>query len=217
MKTILWKVDMQNNFLYEEDKFENALTIPNAVEIISTAKKVTDIAKNYGIQIVSTADWHLEDSKEISKNPDFKETYPPHCMAGTLGAEIIDELKPENPYVIEWTKKYESLNEAKNYEDILIKKDKFDVFAGNPNTENLIKELNPNRVIVYGVATNVCVDQAISGLRKLVDEVYVVKDAIYELPNEMAQKSLEKTLNEWTSTEKPVRFINSHSMVNYLK
>jgi nicotinamidase/pyrazinamidase len=37
--------------------------------------------------------------------------------------------------------------------------------------------------VVYGVTTNVCVDAAVKGLVKKVNKVYVVKDAIKELPN----------------------------------
>ena len=40
----------------------------------------------------------------------------------------------------------------------------------------------PKRAIVYGVATNVCVDCAVRGLLERKVDVYVVEDAIKELP-----------------------------------
>jgi nicotinamidase/pyrazinamidase len=217
MKKIMWKVDMQNNFLYDEKEFKNALTIPGATDIIPNAKKVTDTAQDCGVQIVSTMDWHYLTSSELSDNPDFNETYPLHCLAHTQGAEIIDELKPKNPAIVEWDQSYKNLDNLVNEQEIVIRKDKFDVFEGNLNTENLIKTLNPNRVIVYGVATNVCVDQAVTGLRKMVDEVYVIKDAIHGLPDNMAKKTIDQTITEWEKGNNPIKFVDSNNFVDYLR
>ena len=38
-------------------------------------------------------------------------------------------------------------------------------------------------MVVYGVTTNVCVNDAIVGLSDKVEKVYVIEDAIKELPN----------------------------------
>jgi len=62
-------------------------------------------------------------------------------------------------------------------------KDVFDVFEGNPNTKNLVKHLAPQKVFVYGVTTNVCVDCAVCGLAEMGIQVYVIENAIKELPN----------------------------------
>ena len=43
--------------------------------------------------------------------------------------------------------------------------------------------LNPDVAIVYGVATNVCVNDAVNGLLERNVKVYVPTDAIKELPN----------------------------------
>ena len=58
-----------------------------------------------------------------------------------------------------------------------------DVFKGNPFTENILKIIAPKTVIVYGVTTNVCVNDAVLGLVNRVKRVIVVEDAIKELPN----------------------------------
>ena len=41
----------------------------------------------------------------------------------------------------------------------------------------------PKIVVVYGVTTNVCVNDAVVGLSGRVEKVYVIEDAIKELPN----------------------------------
>ncbi|MFT5748893.1 MAG: nicotinamidase/pyrazinamidase, partial [Ancylomarina sp.] len=67
--------------------------------------------------------------------------------------------------------------------NLIVFKDVFDVFEGNPNTLNLVKTLGPKIVFVYGVTTNVCVDFAVCGLASQGIQVFVIEDAIKELPN----------------------------------
>jgi nicotinamidase/pyrazinamidase len=104
-------------------------------------------------------------------------------MANTKGAEYVPETDPENPLIFDWNRKYPTLNEAKMARNIVIRKDAFDVFTGSPHTDEIVKLLAPKTVVVYGVTTNVCVNDAVVGLTKRVDNVLVVEDAIKELPN----------------------------------
>lgn len=49
--------------------------------------------------VVATRDWHDPDSDNaghISGTPDFGDSWPPHCIAGTTGAEYHPELWPAN-------------------------------------------------------------------------------------------------------------------------
>jgi nicotinamidase/pyrazinamidase len=175
---LFWNVDTQIDFVSPEGK----LYVKGAELLKFRWKKITLMAKQNSIRVVNTADFHLENSVELSVNPDFIKTFPPHCMANTEGAEYIEETQPEDPFIIEWNKKLGKRIEIKN-RNIIIQKDAFDVFKGNANTDFVLKILNPTKVYVYGVTTNVCVNDAVVGLAKRVKEVYVVEDAIKELPN----------------------------------
>ena len=62
--------------------------------------------------------------------------------------------------------------------NIIIHKNKPDVFEGNPNTLEVINRLSPNAIVVYGVASDVCVDAAVMGLLKTDCIIGIVKDAI---------------------------------------
>lgn len=47
--------------------------------------------------VIATRDWHDPDSDNgghISATPDFVDTWPPHCIAGTVGAAFHPELWP---------------------------------------------------------------------------------------------------------------------------
>jgi nicotinamidase/pyrazinamidase len=107
-------------------------------------------------------------------------------MAETPGAEYVSETKPENPVVVNWNAEQnldDLIEKIKNSREVVIRKDAFDVFAGNPYTDNILQNLNAETVVVYGVTTNVCVNDAVVGLSKRGKNVLVVSDAIKELPN----------------------------------
>ena len=42
--------------------------------------------------IITTQDWHRDPGAHFSDKPDFVNTWPPHCVAGTHGAEIVAGL-----------------------------------------------------------------------------------------------------------------------------
>ena len=176
---LFWNVDTQIDFVESDGK----LYVPGAEILKSIWNKITKLAKEKNIRVVNTADFHYPNSAELSETPDFIKTFPEHCMANTIGADFIAETTPENPVVFDWNKEYLSIDEVRTNRNIVIKKDAFDVFAGNPYTEEIVKILSPKTVFVYGVTTNVCVNDAVVGLAKRVPKVIVMEDAIKELPN----------------------------------
>ncbi len=180
METIFWNVDTQYDFMRND---KGALPVPGAKEIERNLEKLTHIAKIKRLKVINTADWHKRNSEELSDNPDFKKTFPPHCLEYTRGAEFIPITSPVNPYKVHWEDNELDLDEIREERNIVIYKDKFDVFSGNYKTEKILEAINPDRAVVYGVATNVCVDFAVKGLLKKGIKVYIPTDAIKELPN----------------------------------
>ena len=179
---LFWNVDTQVDFMLPQGK----LYVSGAELIVPKLKKLTKLALTKSIRVVSTADFHYEDSKELSLNPDYVETFPPHCMANTSGAKYITETNPKDPIIFEWKKNFNisaKISEIEKHRNIVIRKDAFNVFEGNPFTDKIISAISPETVVVYGVATNVCVNDAVIGLAKRVKYVYVIEDAIKELPN----------------------------------
>jgi len=178
---LFWNVDTQFDFMNKEGK----LYVPDSELILPLLERITSFAKEADIQVVNSADHHFPDAKELSEVPDFISTFPPHCMANTDGAAYMAEVKPENASILKWDKLYssneiETLTKSRN---LVVLKDVFDVFEGNPNTLSLVKTLAPKKVFVYGVTTNVCVDCAVCGLANQGIQVFVIEDAIKELPN----------------------------------
>lgn len=209
MKTIFWNVDTQYDFMRNDESFRGALPVEGARSIEANLEKLTKYARANSIQVVNTADWHTLQSKEISDKPDFETTFPPHCLQGTKGAEYVPATKPNNPYAIEWNAP--TIDEkviAAHKGDVVILKDAFDVFAGNPHADKIVDILNPDNILVYGVATNVCVNYAVIGLAEKKKRVYVVADAIKELPS----FPLDKVLKKWEG--KGVKLVSTEEVIS---
>ena len=206
-KIIFWNVDTQKDFMNPD----GALYVEGAESIKPNLKKLTDFAGEHNIMVVNTADMHNPPDEELSDNPDFINTFPPHCMNGSNGMEFIEETHPSciNTSVLSYNDSFNSIDV--NAENIIIYKNKFDVFKGNPHTEQFLDLINPDIVIVYGVATNVCVNCAILGLRKRGIEVIVINDAIKELPN----LSVIDIYHEWDL--KGVGFFTVNKLMDNLK
>ncbi|MCX6237507.1 MAG: cysteine hydrolase [Bacteroidia bacterium] len=181
-RTLFWNVDTQEDFIDQAGK----LYVKGAEEIRPILKQITDLAKVEGIRVINTCDYHHINSNELSSIPDFETSFPQHCMAGTSGAEFISETLPESPLLIDWDSElaiFAEFDDLERFRNLVIRKDAFDVFAGNPNAETIVQILHPDQVFVYGVTTNVCVDRAVMGLSERGIKVYVFEDAIKELPN----------------------------------
>ncbi len=181
-KTIFWNVDTQYDFMRDDESYKGKLPVPGARGIEGNLEFLTGLAKERRIVVVNTGDWHTMESPEISDKPDFITTFPPHCLIGTNGADFVPATNPENPYIIDWREGSFDSNEVLSRRNIVLYKDKFGVFEGTKHADRVVELLKPERAIVYGVATNVCVDQAVRGLLERKVEVYVPIDAIKELP-----------------------------------
>jgi nicotinamidase/pyrazinamidase len=166
---ILWDVDTQVDFMLPDGK----LYVPGAEETIPAMKKLVKAARVAGVVHVASADDHELTDAEISDDPDLQTTYPPHCLRGTRGARKIPETEQVEPVPLTLEPLPERYLQGREF--LLLKKN-FDVFT-NPNTERLLDWLDPDEVVVFGVATDVCDDAAIRGLLDRGRRVRFVEDA----------------------------------------
>jgi nicotinamidase/pyrazinamidase len=204
---IFWDVDTQYDFMRADGK----LYVPDSEQIIPNLKRLTDYAHRTGVRIVASADDHVPGHRELSDKPDFKETFPLHCMRGTPGQKKIPETALKNPLVIE-----PELADAKavaglvkkHKGDILFHKHWFDVFT-NPNVEPAVNQLAPDDIVLYGVALDVCDKYAIEGLleRRPKTRLFAVIDAMKPIDRDVA----EHLLREWG--DEGVRLVKTDEVV----
>ena len=169
MNRVLWDVDTQVDFVHADGK----LAIPGATEVVPAMRQLVEAARAAGIPHVASADDHELTDAEISEQPDYSATYPPHCLRGTRGAEKIAETAQDDPVPLALTEVPAKWFRGREF--LLLKKS-FDVFT-NPNAERVLELLDPQEIVLFGVATDVCNDAAIRGLLARGRAVTFVEDA----------------------------------------
>jgi nicotinamidase/pyrazinamidase len=169
VKRILWDVDTQVDFVHADGK----LAVPGATEALSAMARLVDAARAAGVPHIASADDHELTDPEISDRPDYSTTYPPHCLRGTRGAEKVAETAQLDPVPLALTEVPEKWLRGREY--LLLKKS-FDVFT-NPNADRLLRLLLPDKIVLFGVATDVCDDAAIRGLVARGLDVVFVEEA----------------------------------------
>ncbi|OLC03624.1 MAG: hypothetical protein AUH78_18675 [Gemmatimonadetes bacterium 13_1_40CM_4_69_8] len=206
-RVIFWDVDTQYDFM----KADGKLYVPEAEHIIPNLKQLTDYAHGHGIRIVASADDHAMSDPEISERPDWKSTFPPHCMRGTPGQRKIPETALRDPLVIEPAPSdaqalADRLRDHRG--DILFLKQRFDVFS-NENVTLALDVLDPEDIVLSGVATDVCDKAAVEGLlqRRPHTRLFVVTDAIRGIDRDAS----EHLLREWG--DEGVRLVRTKEVV----
>jgi nicotinamidase/pyrazinamidase len=165
MTTVFWDVDTQVDFMLSSGK----LYVSGSEEIIPVLGRLTEYAHAHGIRIIASADEHVAGHRELSSQPDWKQTFPEHCMQGTAGQQKIAETRLDNPLVIEPAPQDPAALAARvraHRGDILFHKHWFDVFS-NPNVLPVVDALAPDSIVLYGVALDVCNKYAVEGLLRL--------------------------------------------------
>ncbi len=160
---LFWDVDTQADFILPEGK----LYVPSAELLIDNLHRLTEASRRYRVPVISSADDHLVSDAEISDQPDWVNTFPPHCMRGTAGAERIAATAREEAVEFENVAldraEIERRLAGRKAPVVLLKKNQLNVFT-NPNAEDVLELLAPERILLYGVATEFCNRAAIEGL-----------------------------------------------------
>ena len=174
MKRILWDVDTQVDFMEPDGK----LSVPGAAGVVPAMERLVEAARAAGVVHVASADDHELTDPEISETPDWQSTFPPHCLRGTRGAEKIPATKQRDPLPLPLMPYPPELlvELIANRRELLLLKKSVYVFT-NPNADPLLDALDPDEIVVFGVATDVCDDTAIRDFLRRGRRVVFVEDA----------------------------------------
>jgi nicotinamidase/pyrazinamidase len=191
--TVFWDVDTQYDFMDPRGK----LYVPGAEHIIDAVSEVRRFALENGFSIIASTDFHSADNPEISDTPDFRLTFPLHCMAGEAGSERVGWLG-ELPIDCISTDPMDAgalrvLIDRDQFH-IVIRKESVDVFS-NPNTVELVKLIEAEAVAVFGVALDICVYHTVHMLRKACTgetTLYLLKDVVKGLEVKPEAEILEE-------------------------
>ena len=120
-------IDLQNDVLEG-----GALACGRVHLILPQLKKLFAAARRMGVPVIYVCDRHYKDDPEL-------QLWNNHMMAGSYGAQIIDEVKPEPA-------------------DFVVYKNRFNGFV-NTTLDKTLRQMQINTVIMTGWRSDVCVAQ----------------------------------------------------------
>lgn len=176
--TILWDVDTQIDFVEPGGK----LYFAGAEEAKPAMARLVEAARAAGLVHVASTDQHELTDPEISEQPDYDSTWPPHCLLGTRGAEKIAETKQLDPLPLPLLPVPPAILRRllEGRSEVLIPKKQYDPFT-NPNAEVLLDALDPDEIVLFGVATDICDDATVRALLRRGRRVTFVEEVIDSL------------------------------------
>jgi nicotinamidase/pyrazinamidase len=149
------------------------------------AEDVRDLlASEHGYDhVVATRDHHVDPGPHFSDTPDYVDSWPPHCVVGTPGAELEAPLTDDLFATIFDKGEYEAAYSG------------FEGSAGGTGLADWLRAHDVTDVDVCGIATDHCVratvlDAAAAGFRVRVLE---------SLTAAVTPENLERVRTEWTS------------------
>ncbi|MFY9536015.1 MAG: isochorismatase family cysteine hydrolase [Bacillota bacterium] len=160
-------IDMLRDFLEPDGRLYIG---PTSKDVIEAVRQEVEKARASGWPVVYICDSHSEDDSEF-------EMFPSHCVTGTPGADVVDELKPRPG-------------------DKIIPKRRYSGFF-QTDLDLTLRELGVDEIVLVGVCTNICCLYTAADARNLNYKVTAVRDAMSsfdEAAHEYALKEMEKTL-----------------------
>lgn len=144
------------------------LANPRMADIIPNVKNLLRRKIAGGWKVYFPADNHQPDDLEFRM-------FPPHCVVGTEEVEVVDELK-------------QFVNK-----DNYIPKTRYSGFY-ETDLEEILRRENPEKVIIVGVCTDICVLHTVADLRNRDYQVVIPKDCVetYDATEHPADE-----INQW--------------------
>lgn len=204
-KKIFWEVDTQRDFMLPGGK----LYVPGAEKRIPNMKRLVDAARAGKVFLVSDACVHPPGDPEFQR-------FPPHCIVGTEGAEILPELTAAPIARVPSEADAKLPGDLHKYKQIVLEKHVLDVFE-TPRADELLSRIAPvdasgmnteTEFFVFGVVTEYCVRFAAKGLLERGRRVALVTDAIETLDPAAGKRTLDELAAlgaQFVTTEEALR------------
>ncbi|MDD2219281.1 MAG: cysteine hydrolase [Desulfoplanes sp.] len=128
MKQALLIIDMLNDFVLEQ----GALEVPRTRAILSAVKQKLWEFRSRKQPVLYICDAHEPDDKEFERMG-----WPPHALAGTPGARVVDDLAPEVGEPVVFKQTYSGFFQT--------------------DLEMLLQKLEVQELVLVGCVTNICV------------------------------------------------------------
>ncbi len=176
---IFWEVDVQADFMLPGGN----LYVPGAEKLLPNIKRLTDAARQRRVFLVSHGCFHTPD------DPEF-EIFPPHCVKGTPGADLVPEALTQSVVRIPNVADAQLPEDLTQYQQVLLEKQTLNIFESR-HADALVQKLGGHaEFVVFGVVTEYCVSFAVKGLLERNRRVAIVENAIETLKQEDGRKTI---------------------------
>ncbi|MFF1880923.1 isochorismatase family protein [Pseudarthrobacter sp. NPDC058196] len=167
MSRALIIVDVQNDFCEG-----GSLAVDGGAAVAGAVSEYLDAHHSEFDYVVATQDWHIDPGSHFSETPDFKDSWPRHCVAGTRGAELHPDLDTE--YIDAYFRKGQFAAAYSGFEGLLAPEDAVPTgerqaggMAGSADASGVDEDAiglddwlqghDVEDVVVVGIATDYCV------------------------------------------------------------
>lgn len=182
--SMLWEVDVQADFMLPGGK----LYVPGAEKLLPNIRRLTDLARQGKVFLVSHGCFHTPN------DPEF-EIFPPHCVKGTPGAALVPEALTEKVVRVPNVADAKIPEELFQFQQILLEKQTLNIFESQ-HAEALLERLGTQpEFFVFGVVTEFCVSFAAKGLLQRGRRVALVRDAIETLKPADGEEAIAELRN----------------------
>ena len=178
---VFWEVDAQADFMLPGGK----LYVPGAEKLLPHIRRLTNAAREGRVLLVSHGCFHT------SNDPEFQQ-FPPHCVQGTPGAELVPEALTESVARLRNSSESQLPSDLQKYQQILLEKQTLNIFETH-HAADLVERLGSSpEFVVFGVTTEYCVRLAAKGLLERGRRVSIVEDAIEALKPEDGARAISE-------------------------
>ncbi|GMA39043.1 isochorismatase family protein [Mobilicoccus caccae] len=145
-------VDVQNDFCEG-----GALGVTGGKDVAAAiAEHLTHHAGDYAT-VVATADWHIDPGDHFSDDPDYVDSWPPHCRVGTPGADFHPDVAPALEVAEAVFRKGEYSAAYSGFEGTTEATEAREGEGAGLGLAQWLREVGVTEVDVVGIATDHCV------------------------------------------------------------
>lgn len=165
MSRALIIVDVQNDFCEG-----GSLAVSGGAAVAGAISEYLDAEHRHFDHVVATQDWHIDPGSHFSDSPDMVDSWPPHCVAGSRGAELHPDL--DTDYIQAYFRKGQHAAAYSGFEGVLAPEDEIPTGERPPGLsaepagtapedaialDDWLQSHDVEEVVVVGIATDYCV------------------------------------------------------------
>lgn len=189
-------IDVQNDFCEG-----GSLAVTGGAAVASEISELVSQAPDFDF-IVTTQDWHVDPGTHFSEEPNFRTSWPVHCVAGTKGAALHRNLETEDIDAYFRKGKFDAAYSG--FDGLLAPEDEVAVGEREAHEsaeedgespvslDDWLRENDVDDVVIVGIATEHCVRATALDALNAGYNTTVLRDYIAGIDQDAVEEALEE-------------------------